>query len=51
MLTDEHSKNAKPKLSYEASKLVLLSKCDTGFGKNCKNGSTDVKKCKTGSRF
>jgi hypothetical protein len=48
MPKEKHSKNAKPKLTYEAPKVVALGESDTGFGGPCQLGSAVPALCKTG---
>ena len=48
MPKDKHSKNARPKLTYEAPKLVALGESDIGFGVPCQFGSAVPAVCKSG---
>ena len=48
MPNEKTSKKAKPKLAYQAPKLVALGESDTGFGAACKNGPV-ASNCSIGS--
>lgn len=49
MAKDKHSKNAKPKLAYQAPELVSLGERDTGLGQGCRNGSGATLRCLNGN--